>query len=720
MEPQLVLVYNNQGYVTRSYFLTPLVLDEKSFAVSFYNVLKENNSSNFPKDYELINYHIPLTYNVERIKGTLAYLLDIPNPFILFSLTENIEFYYNDKRIFNPFKQDDKFQVLHRNKTDSLINFYTHAVNRLVLCVLEANENSSSLVKNNATFGEFDEEDYDWMEKILNNIALNKYELTTEENIFIMYTCTLPWSLVFSLLDDPNYIVEYQDYANGKYTVSGRLVLDTSLDDFSFSVYKDKDLIFNYNNTLFIVNDKLWNEIPQDYKKDLEIKGKQESRKSVVKFDTKLNFSLNLNINFNFIIKPTEKTKNIYSDVSNKINIITSLDHITYRYKTNYPGFSKYLTYIILGYNHIDNDIEGLKKNVKVHNLYISRFCQNSKTVFRKPIVTTEEFDPTKYDKLSSNFYRGKEIEITKMGKNNKVNVTTKKVSDIYIDSYDVAYRCPDADIPHLGFLDNVLNQSNICIPCCYNQNKENSASFKKCAGTSKSVIPSKKGNSISPFVQLNKEEGRNKLRKLTSNDQLGDLSHYNKYFNKNSKVKYISSRLVEARNYIMYKNYDYLSNIKTIEDLFDFFDTLEGESINSFVIYEDRIYTNIVDDGEYSLFIIIGGKVHSLVSVDKVSQRDKININPIQKDVVKRVLGEFKSTFDDKQLSYKGKKNIEINYNNVYVDGRIFIPPKIKSFVKFNNAPKLKIPYNVDDIDVLGSIDVYEDIRNINYYNSL
>lgn len=732
IQPQLLFLYNSEAKIIRSIFLTIGPLDEESWVFGIYKLLIDKQSSLFlNKDYEVINDHLFLTYNIKYLKGYINNLLNLQN-IILFSLTQNIEFYYDDNKIFNPFNETEELGLKSRNDDEYLYQFYQNASSNLIINIVQQDINSQyNIIKNGGSEGIYCKELGQYTHQITNNILNNSYALGVTNNVISSYNTDIPIYLLYKLLQDDDYYIEYNKLEGDNLIVTGSMNYIPDNEDLMIMVYKckekhnnnDVDPIFYYDKVINIIDINLWKEIPEEYLENINIKGKQEIFKSIVSFNTKLNFILNIDLNFNFIIKPTEKTKNIYTDISNKINIITSINHINFRSKIDYKGIPEYLTVIILGYSHINNKRLDLNKNVKINNIYISRYCQNSKGNMRKPIVTNDDLNLENYIKLSSNFYQGKEITKEILNDNGVLETKKIKLSDIYITEDGIYNKCVEDD-SHIGFLDNMYHRNKLCIPCCYQQSKTKSNIFKKCVYNDSQVIQSKKhivSSKVSPFVKINKTK---KLKIIFQDDQLGDLGDYfNNIFNTKGKIEYLNTRITTANNYIMYKKYNYGNDINNDSELMLFFEHyFETQQRRAIVIQNESFFIDKIDNDydKYDIFLLINKKIHILVSINKLEAKDSITYTYIRKDIIENIINIYKKEFNDLIIDYKGKYKIQYNYNTLYVNDRIFDYEKISYFIKFKYNVDIDelLTYNINDIKT-EDIETYNLIRQINKANS-
>lgn len=696
MEPQLILVYNEKKEIQDTYFFSYSDLTN-SYVWNIYNLLYQTESEVFLNDYQILKEHIPLTFNIEQTIGYLRHILNIPESIVIFSLIDNLQFYY-DNDVFNPF--DDNIINVKKQTDDPLYQIYNNATEKLIICIA-INKNNNSFIQKNASNGIFEKYWKVYMDKILDNIFRYNYVLRVNEQVNSTYNCNLSSDFIIKLLNDNNYKCRYLKTFDNYLLLAGS-DFEYNTQEVLFECYQDK-LIFKYDKNLYIIDSELWDKIPTNYKETLIIRNKQDLYKTVVSFDVELKFIIDLDIDFNFIIKPTEKTKNIYIDVYNKITIITSKDHISFRSKQGYSGMAKYLTLIILGYNNINFDIKEVNKNLKVKGMYRSRFCQNSKTVLRKP-VRIDNINLEEHIKVSDNFYKGP-IKKEQYYVGSKLVTKEIKVSDVYVNN-DIYYQCPGIENTYMSFLENIQNYANECIPCCYNSpNKYNTQIFNRCTKNSNDSAV------ISPYLELHD----NKLKVLFSDNKLGELSpEYNKIFNKNSKINFIKSRIVNAKNYVCYKKYSYNQNIYSYDDIITFNESLDKKS--SIIIFNDNFYIDELLNTEYEVFIIIKNKIHKLVEINKESTKDKISISELNKELIQWILSKFKKYYNDPIIKFKNEYiKIDFNYNKLYVNDKKYNYKNIPQFVKFNfTNENYTIPYNIDKI-VTKEIDQYIMTRNLN-----
>lgn len=663
--PQLILEYTENNEINQVIFLSYNEKEDiiESPVYKLYEILSQ--SKTFKNEYKIIKAHIFLTLNVNEIKAYIKYLLNINYNFILFSLFNNIEYYY-DNQIFSPFI-NLKVIPKERNDTEYFYMFYNDAVNKAIFCIFPSNK--ENIISYNPSWEKFSD-------KIINNIIKYDYQINIDKIISISYVSNLTYNTIFQILQNMDLKIIFLSHQDNDIFISG---MDLKLyENNVLFVYDNFDELIFYYDYSFNVSD---NDKFNDLNLNIDIKNKVNIYKYIVSFDTKLYFNIDIDFNFDFFIKTNKTTKNIFNDIGNKLTIITSKDHINFKTRYENDLLIEYFTYMILGYNNIYNEYTNVNKNIKINNLYISRFCQNSKNIFRKPILIEGDFDKNNYIQLSPNFYRGKIIN-------------NKKLSDIYINQEGLHYKC-QTDNTYINFISNIYKTSNICLPCCYNNDKTHTNIFKKCVYDQELSSKINLKESIDPYIQKN-------MKVLYSNNKLGLLNDkLNSILNKNNILKLKNLRIDEAKNYIVYMKEEESDDNILFDELISY---IEKKNDNYIIFNEDNIYINRLDYFDnYKILIYIKNKLYKLVRIDKKKNVDKIEITELNndKEFIHKIISKFKLYFNNQLFYYKYKDIlIEYNYNNLYINNFIYNNYQTNYIIKYNkNQPIIKLPYNIDNI---------------------
>jgi hypothetical protein len=670
-------------------------------------------------EYRILEEHVLLTFNVESIKGYLRKILNIKENIVLFSLFSNIEYYYRDgSKIFNPF-DTNHLGIQKRSNDDRFYQFYENAVSRTIFCIKRQHlDNSDSLGSEGVFFDKWKS----FTDKIFKNISKYDYELTIINRDVIDIPCELPFQFVRKILNDPIYKCYYVNRTDTSIIFSGysqTYNLDPELEKKRgehFKIFKDDNLISEYYmGELKIYNPKVWDEMPLSYKEEFYIKNKTFSYTDDVYFNTQLKFKLDIDLSFDFILMKIQRAENIYSDISSKITIMTATDHIKVTTRgVKYEGMSSYLCYLILGYSNIHNKFMPPREPKIKNRRYKTKTCQDSEKFKKRPILAGE-IDESKYEKIHPTFYKGKTIKKEYYDENNNLVYENYKYSDIFINN-GLAIKCP-RDNCYLGFIDTRYKWTRDCEPCCFVNPVYDKASFRGCVFGLET-----ENDIIDPFIRFNQRE---KLQVLYNVSELAILpDRYNNLINNKSDIKFYKSRLISAKHYIAYKKSDYLDSVKNLSDLEALIEFNKNRGRYSIVIIKDEVKTPIISDrlDLYDIFFVIQNKTHILVSIDKDSGSDKINVSPVDIRVIEFFLNIFKRKFNDPIIKYEDEKSgmkFEFNYNNLYVNDKLYHYNHTSSFIE------LKIPtntfnlsYKMEDIENINK-DEYLFTRDLNIVNS-
>lgn len=721
ISPQVIFVYNKEGKIKKTYFLNNYgdKILKDSYVFTIFNILKNNNKVLYD-EYTVLENHIFLSLNIEEVKGYIINILKLNKPIFIFSLFFNIDYYIGNK-VFDPFNISG-ISIINKLDLDSLYFINPEIISKGIFCIIEEDESPNNFITNNLSYGIQNKN----ISKFLKRVLLNyDYDLDIKTNKQISYSYEFNIKLLLKLLKNNDIKIYFSQVDNDVLYLAGNVLTITTtnesinlivfenneenkiniekstIDDFDASnnynklstltthteikeKLEDKIIFYYENNFLVVLNDSVWESLNLN----LNNKGKQITFKTIISREHLISNTYSLDIDFDFIIQSNAKTKNIFSDVSKKIMIILSKFHITFRSKVEMSDIAVYLSILIINYFNKGKKIK--KQKLKVENNYISRQCQNSKTVLRKPITLTEDFNVNDYIKITENFFQGK-TKIVEKFINNKIVKTTVKLSDIYKDNDGIYYKCPTDDT-YLGFNPNMKNVFNFCAPCCYTNDKiYDTRTFKECIYNIDSIYKSR----LSQYIQVNEVMKPVLIHGKTS--LLG--SKLNKIFNKNNKITLHKKRIVETDFYVVYIKDNLNISISNHEDLLHFSEN-KGPMI---IIFNDTIMINKIDyNYKYTVYLILKNKLQKLIGISKKKETDKIIEHEfLPKEIIKPIIKKFMDEFNDQQFAFKNKYvNLEFNYNTLYFNNKILKYPKLNGVFEYNIPTKeYSLPYNIDKI---------------------
>lgn len=540
-EPQIVFVYNKIGQIIKTYFLTfdpDSLTTSKHYELFLYFQSTDNLFLN--KDYSIIEDHILLTLNLDEARGYIQKrILQTDLKILLFSYWSNIDYIDVNNRIFNPFNSETVYRK--NNGETVLYDAYNNIATITIFSVLDEN---NAIKKELCSNGIYNENIYTFVKTVMNEDISNFIDLEIIYNKpqTLQYNINISNELLHALNNLTNYDKIINEYSRDNIYISGdRFFIKYVEEDYltkdnndfvfimvlkkntQFVFNKDKlgtnNVIFTIFGNLLIVNDFLeyQNIIEQE-----EIFKNSIINQKIIKQNIKIEYNIQINANLNisdndlflndyFFIETTKNTKNIYTDRSKRINIMTSSNHIYFTtYYINYDLF-QYITKIIIGLQSSVNQIQFMKNNKKIGIRYFSRYCQG----IRNPVPIEEGFDLTDYNNFNNIFFEHVFNE-----------------GDIYFDNTKKKYFiCDKPNLTNIGFINEIYQGYNQCFPCCYKKSKQSSDIFRACISGGITAAPV--NELIHPYIHIFKQ-----YRVIMNKIHIGLLlTKLNNIFNKDVKI---------------------------------------------------------------------------------------------------------------------------------------------------------------------------------------
>jgi hypothetical protein len=716
--PQIILFYKTNVIISKVLILSYEKNIEGSKAWDLYNLIKSEPTNIIETEPEIVEDHIILTYNLEYCKGYVKNLLKLDSDIILFSLFHNIEYYYKNNEIFNPFKLTtvNYSNLLKYNENTYLYELSSDITDGLVLCVTtDANINYLNIHLGSS--GIYKSIHKNLIKKIIDNIILHNYELVTNIKTENKYISNIDMKHVLKLSKISDYKKKLILKNNDKYYVSGDdISIINNIDDYYryLNIIDDDD-----NDIVTVIDDEL---LLADYKQFIKFLHNYDITDVSINYN-KIN--IKIEILFNILLKPGliieydyidfflihTKTKNIF--LLNKINIILSKNHIQFTSNKITKDFAKYLTLFILGYNNIYNEIKSNEGIKKVHDIYTSRYCQDSKKIKRKPILI-EKFDKSNYKKISDNFYEGKTDYNNSIIKKGTVKIYENyRYGDIYIDKYNLIYTCIDPNYSRIGFLENIYSMSRECYACCYSKQKILSNAYNNC------IFNTDDENK----KELDDDETINGFllnfgRLILNKSKISILPTFlNKILNKNAIINITSNtnRIINADKYCVIAAYFPSITLRNFDDIYNFLKNKNAIIIDkkSILLYE---YLKINKDTK--LFIIIQNKLHIIKEIFKSTKSDKITILDISFENIKLIYDLFTNIKFHFDTHYNNIKMIngKTYYNNIEIKKKpINYFVEYKQYHKYNDKIYTFISNYLDRY-----ISKFIDTNNINLFKRI
>lgn len=644
LEPQLVLIINNEQEIEKLYIFSSNKNYKNSNVYSNYLLIKEQLTDKEIPEY-MIEKHIFLTLTIKQLRSFLIKELNI-GTFILYSYLFNIDYKYIDSNIiFDPFNTivDDYI------KNDNILyNLYDNIIDNCIICLLKTNDNfkkHSSDIDEKSSIGFYSH-------KILKNIENNNYELSTSEYIIEETITDLSQTDVLNILYNKkisNIEIQYNEITDNYYILGTNKYLEllnienTIILDLKkyFRITKAKNFFIKYydkeNYKKFIKDNK-----------DISLKIINNDYQIYyrIDFNTVIKTNLNLKTDFDYFIIHTT-TENIYKDISKKIFIFLSLSHTNIRFKNEKKiKLAEYLTLIILGYNNIERPFKIKTIQKKKDNLYLSRFCQNTKKSKRKVIKT--DIISKNTEKISDIFYRGKVID-------------GKKTFDFFINEDSEIITCEDPNYPNINFLNTFFKYDKTCTPCCYSSIKETPV-FNYCIQKIDNTnITNKNENNKNIIHNYGRLVLNNKLSLLPNN--------ISKILNKESNIEIDKKKnvIISATNYHVITSFS--SDVIFKNDNLDKYESsiLNYIMLNKCIILDlKKIYININAPVSNDIFMIIQNRLHKIITIDKDIGNDIIRSNNIN---INLLLNIFDTNSIFKKFKFEKTKHLyfipKINFEN-------------------------------------------------------
>lgn len=676
IEPQLILIFNNDGKIIKTMFLSYYDIINTKIYKFFQNVVAKQFDI---KNYEIVKNHILLSLTLNEAKGYIREkILKTRNPILLFSLFNNLEFEgTTTEKIFNPFKKSSYGERI--NSTSVLYSIYNNISRLGIFCVLENDETNDYF-----TYGEYDEDVFLFVDTVMTTIQNEtNYELDFETSIKgneELFLDTTDDDFISQIQSDNSNIAIVKNINNEYYVSGEKLIYYPTKHKYVTMLFFDEDekiigLLINGRLQIIDLNSTFSQNITMNSLNNYLL-NKNIIFKKV---------SINMNISMTQLYLPLNKypfflsynitnRNNILFDRSKKINIIITKKKIDFistliRDTTLYI----YLTFWIIGIQIINKKIEFISKNVKKGLIYFSRYCQAKR-------------NPERSNILSNDFIK-------------TLRVLNK---DIYqdIDGHQcyikdrVLYTCKDDTFKYIGFVKSILNGWGICLPCCYKKLKYDSSSFAFCIHNQSIEI------AIDPYLGDSKQ-----YKLLIDSTQIGNLSgELNELFNKNAHfiktVRYLTKRNKEIETFI--ENYVKSTKSTTSQPTIKTTNQTTNQTNNSIVIkynhYKDQSIIQLRDDGFFT-------------TLNKSKEQEPQTAINILKDKYEKL-----SIFDAFiLLNLRGRIELAKNYvvyvanftlkdinNNLDIDdNNIYL---IKEEICFSNILREKYitgQISIDDIDI-------------------
>ncbi|AAC97622.1 ORF MSV063 putative early transcription factor large subunit homolog VETF-L (vaccinia A7L), similar to GB:X76265 [Melanoplus sanguinipes entomopoxvirus] len=676
INPQVIFLYNENKKIIKTIFLSKDSMIEDSHVMTVYNYLLSSHSDIFENKPQFINDHVILTFTLEQARGYIKNILGLSDDIILFSIWNNFD-YYLKNGIFDPYNIQNMLLVEPNDDKSILYNIYQNIVEGAVFCVTTNKNIGSQLARSNVYSSVY----RDYISEIINNIYKNRYAMKSSIIDAMEYSINIDFQDLLRISNIPDYNKTLCISAYNNFYIKGNKI--TILDNFD-SMYESKYLkIYDKNININIYDDVLYVKKLSDFTdilnkyniKSINIKSLKPKTTIYVYFNTFLNPNLTIEFDFDFFINDTKKTKNIFIDLTGKINIMTSQSHISYRSYNISTDLAKYFTLFILGYSHIFNKVQSKAKIKKIDELYPSRYCQNYKDIKRQPILI-DHIDESRLIKISDNFYTGKEDSTkTYQRKGTKKVYDPLKHGDVYIDSNGLKYQCSSIYYSNMGFLGNIYSATGICYPCCYSKPKIRDTIFNTCVHGTKFIHEEK----INPIIV-------NYGRLILNPSNLSNLPYkLNLLLNSKNQIRIVkhTNRIILAKNYTVIMAYQPSTIIKDFNEMYNFI--IENNAIlfndNMMYTHKDIIENNNITP---SIFILIQNRIHQFKNINKEQDNDNITVSIVDSNKINLIKNKF-SVLNNitKEISENG---ITVKNGKCYIDGELVKNKNITYFTKFSN----------------------------------
>ncbi|CCU55427.1 VETF-L early transcription factor large [Adoxophyes honmai entomopoxvirus 'L'] len=677
INPQCIFLFDENKHVKRTIFLSKDSVIDNSFAYGVYNYLISTNTK-FLSQPEYINDHVILSFNLEQARGYIKNILRLDENIILFSIWYNLDYYYNNNEIFDPYTIKNNLLIESNDNKKILYILDSNITNGAIFCVTTNSYTKTSLAKE----GIYSKTYTEYIQEIIYNIYKNNYKLSSIIKESEEYSLTNNFDDIIKLSNINKYKKTLCIGVYDKFYIKGDKI--TILDNYDDDEYISLFIYIDQDNIIKITNDILMTEkltYFTDILKEEQIKNiiiKSTSPKSIIYiyFDTFLDSNINIQYDLKFFLNVTN-TRNIFIDMSYKINIMTSKNHISYRSFNINVDLCKYLSLLILGYNHIFNKIQKHARLKKIDELYPSRYCQNYKDVKRQPVLI-DSINENYLIKISDKYYVGKEDTTrTYQRKGTKKIFDPYKYGDVYIDDNGLIYQCSSIYYSNMGFLNNIYLASGgkTCYPCCYSKQKNRDEIFESCVFNKEIILEDK----INPIIV-------NYGRIILSKNGLSKLSpKLNNILNINSKIDIIkhTNRIDYAENYTIIMSYQPTIIIRNFEDMFNFIINNNAIIVNDNTVYTDKNILKM-NNSNINIFIIIQNRIHQLKNINKQNKLDDIIVTKIDDkkiNIIKKyfnIISNIRNPITDNGIS--------ITDDVCTIDGEIIQNKNIKYFSEYNN----------------------------------
>lgn len=663
-DPQIIFIYNSNGNITKTLFLT---FDEKNLLSSkqfqLYEYYKNNIDIFINDDYEVINNHVLLTLTIGEIRGYIRReILHTELNILVFSLWNNIDYVNKDNSIFNPFDLENQ---IYEKVSDNILIYkiYNQVAFNSIFCILD----EDNILPELCSPGIYKDEIYSFVNSIMtiDKSNLENIEIVVEKLNKIIYN--LQWS--------PSLFYELQNLKSFKKTINETYLYYTYISGDNIILLNDYEELYNRqilvsndkneilkinNNTLEIYDIEEYNKIILVYPKFENLIIKQKVTKQNIRIDYNISIGiLVLDYNLDFFIEETKKTKNIFLDRSKSINIITSNNHTYFStYQSPQINLYVYIIKIIICIQILKNKVKYFLIDKKKGNRYFSRYCQG----IRNPeIINIKDVDLNNYNNFRNIYYENK---------NNTGDIFYNQEIQQYV-------MCKHKNIYNIGFIKELYQGYNICFPCCYKKKKDTTAIFKNCIFQ----VNLEENITYDPYIHIFKQYRvivdyfklsllLDKIDKIFNppNSIFYSHKHNNTFKNLNNYLLLNKYNKIElAKKYVIYttnkENIDF-KDFNIIKENLDpclyFFNNeiyFNPNIINNF--YKDE--TNFVKN--FTFYLIIQNKIHVIKSINKETAESKIVLSDIDFNLKKQIIRKYILIYP-----YNKYENFEKNISTKYL----------------------------------------------------
>ena len=509
LQPQLVLQFDNQQRISKTFFLTSQSQEDlkETNCFKIYQHLKQQQKYIFLKeDYEILNSHILLTLTIDEIRGFIRSLLHIKSPIVVFSLWNNIDYKSLDG-IYNPLLDDKPIKI---TNNPIIVDVYKGVASLGIFAFFEADEPFGSYgversdvftfiekikkVKNRTFIKEIDTKNDHRCQIHINSATIQQFhELPTNVSINLTDRSTSYLSGVLELLnqEDPSYLRFWipLDYNNSNTSSLSTLNRE--------NVFSEKLDILIVKNEKCVVEDESLFESFILSNDTHNIFGDRSIMKS--KYLVYLNIYISsVFINweeYDFLFSISNQDKiNIFFDRSRNTTIILTKKKLTFITHSMSTDYIKYLSHLILFIFDDAGQTENVEKDIKTGKLYYSRFCQGKRRTER--VVLKDNILPNDDYILKDNG-----IYENKQGNQRFYDIANKTI-----------YTCNNSIYKKIGVSKAIIYALGFCLYCCFKKIKETGL-IRHCLDNTRPVIE------LDPYIK-----GLNGYKFIVDPGQMGIL----------------------------------------------------------------------------------------------------------------------------------------------------------------------------------------------------